>query len=309
MNGTFDLDFMLSAGNADNGFKQISVDMLVPYHNHKFTLYEGDRLNDMVESIRTNGVLVPIVVQPAGSGKYEILIGHNRWNASVIAGKKTVPAIIKPGLTEDEAEMYVIESNLLQRGFDNLRISEQASVIAMRYSKMFSEDKRNEIVAELEALQDSSKVPQSVPVSSTRKVGAEYAMSKNSVARLIRISKLCDELKTAIDEGVISIRAGVELSYLDDESQKAVSELLKTEKIDMKKASEIRSAAGENGSIDINSLKNLYLAKPKPKQEIYKIQKHKIRRFFSEDAKSEEIEEIIERALEMYFSGAEEGKQ
>ena len=127
--------------------------------------------------------------------------------------------------------------------------------------------------------------------------------------KTVRISKLCDELKNAIDEGVISIRAGVELSYLDDESQKAVSELLKTEKIDMKKAAEIRSAAGENGSIDMNSLKNLYLAKSKPKQEIYKIQKHKIRRFFSEDAKSEEIEEIIERALEMYFSGAEEGKQ
>ena len=82
----------------ENQIKQIPVNMLVPYHNHKFTLYQGERLDDMVESIRKNG-----------------LIGHNRWNASKIAGLDFVPAIIKENLSEEEAEIYVIESNLLQR--------------------------------------------------------------------------------------------------------------------------------------------------------------------------------------------------
>ena len=105
----FNFSAMLSQ---ENQVKQIPVDMLVPYHNHNFTLYEGERLDDMVESIKANGVMTPIVVQPLDD-KYEILIGHNRWNASIIAGKDFVPAIIKEHLTEEEAEIYVI---VLRRG-------------------------------------------------------------------------------------------------------------------------------------------------------------------------------------------------
>lgn len=126
----FDLGAMLSAPAIQTAVQQISCDKLHPYHNHKFELYTGERLDDMVASIKENGVLSPVIVQPDGDG-YEILIGHNRWNACKIAGIDTIPAIIKQGLSEDEAEMYVIESNVMQRGFDNLRISEQAAVIAL----------------------------------------------------------------------------------------------------------------------------------------------------------------------------------
>ena len=118
----FDLNSMLSvsAAVAANQVRQIPCQQLVPYHNHKFQLYEGERLEDMVESIRQNGVLIPIIVQPKSDGRYEILVGHNRWNASKIAGLPTIPAIVKDGLTEEEAAMYVVESNLMQRGFDDL---------------------------------------------------------------------------------------------------------------------------------------------------------------------------------------------
>ena len=80
--------------------------MLVPFHNHQFSLYDGERRDDMVESIRKNGVMTPIVCRPNpdGSDTYEILIGHNRWNCSKIAGFETIPAIIKEQLTEDEAQ-------------------------------------------------------------------------------------------------------------------------------------------------------------------------------------------------------------
>lgn len=121
MNGQFDLSAMLSAP-AQTAVQQIPCEQLKPYRNHKFELYTGERLDDMVASIKENGVLSPIIVQPDGDG-YEILIGHNRWNASKIAGLPSVPAIIKTGLSEDEAEMYVIESNVMQRGFENLRIT------------------------------------------------------------------------------------------------------------------------------------------------------------------------------------------
>lgn len=76
----FDLSAMLSTPQ-QTAVQQIPCDKLHPYHNHKFELYSGERLEDMVASIKENGVLSPIIVQPDGDG-YEILIGHNRWNAS-----------------------------------------------------------------------------------------------------------------------------------------------------------------------------------------------------------------------------------
>ncbi|MBR1382698.1 MAG: ParB N-terminal domain-containing protein [Ruminococcus sp.] len=150
---TFDLGAMLSAPAVQSAVQQIPCDKLHPYHNHKFELYTGERLDDMVASVQENGVLSPIIVQPDGD-EYEILIGHNRWNASKIAGLSAVPAIVKTGLSEDEAEMYVIESNVMQRGFDNLRISEQAAVIALRHSEMFSPGKRSDIQRELALLEN-----------------------------------------------------------------------------------------------------------------------------------------------------------
>ena len=147
----FDLGAMLSA--PQTAVQQIPCDQLHPYHDHKFELYTGERLDDMVASIKENGVLSPIIVQPDGNG-YEILIGHNRWNASKIAGLPTVPAIVKTGLTEDEALAYTLESNIIQRGFTNLRISEQAAAIALRHKEMFSQGKRNDIIRELALLEN-----------------------------------------------------------------------------------------------------------------------------------------------------------
>ena len=147
----FDLGTMLSA--PQTAIQQIPCDQLHPYHNHKFELYSGERLEDMVASIKENGVLSPIIVQPIEDG-YEILIGHNRWNASKLAGLPTVPAIVKTGLTEEEQLLFVVESNIIQRGFDNLRISEQAAAIAIRHKEMFSQGKRNDIIRELALLEN-----------------------------------------------------------------------------------------------------------------------------------------------------------
>lgn len=201
----------------ENQIKQIPVNMLVPYHNHKFTLYQGERLDDMVESIRKNGVMTPIVVQPIADGNYEILIGHNRWNASKIAGLDFVPAIIKENLSEEEAEIYVIESNLLQRGFNELKISEQAQVLALRYDSLFSQGKRTDIINELRELE--GQAPEKQSHNSREEVGAEYGLSRNTVARLLRIDKLNDGIKAWVDSGELSIRAAVELSYLSDDEQ------------------------------------------------------------------------------------------
>jgi len=84
-----------------------------------------------VQSVKNNGILTPIIVRDA-AGKYEILAGHNRTNAAKIAGLTTVPAVVKTNLSDEDAEMYVIETNLMQRGFKDLCTSEQAAVVALK---------------------------------------------------------------------------------------------------------------------------------------------------------------------------------
>ena len=79
------------------------LDNLIPFKNHPFVLYEGQRFTDMVESMRANSIMVPIVVRPAEDGKYEILSGHNRVNAAKEAGLDSVPALVRTGLTTERA--------------------------------------------------------------------------------------------------------------------------------------------------------------------------------------------------------------
>ncbi|MDE5862616.1 MAG: hypothetical protein K2H28_10555 [Ruminococcus sp.] len=113
----FDLNSFLATPTVmRNAIRQIPCEMLRPYHNHRFALYTGERLDNIVVSI-------------------------------------------KEGLSEQEAEIYVIESNLIQRGFDNLKISKLASVIAIRHSKMFSQGKRNDIICELQMLENPTSRP------------------------------------------------------------------------------------------------------------------------------------------------------
>ncbi len=309
----FDLGAMLSMpAPVLNSIQQIPCDMLHPYHNHRFELYTGERLEDMVESIKENGVLSPIVVQPCENG-YEILIGHNRWNASKLAGLPTVPSIIKEGLSEEEAEMYVIESNLMQRGFDNLKISEQAAVIALRHSEMFSQGKRNDILRELALLEnpnaeETTLNPLGSKLDTSRSVGKEYGVSKGSVVRLIRINKLVNELKDLVDSGDIAVRSGVELSFLSEETQRIVAKQAEDFRIDMKKSRQLRDAADENGNIETSAIVRIITgtSEIKPKPISVKLSNDVFSRYFSADTKKKEINETVEKALEFYFANRKE---
>ncbi len=307
MNTQFNLGAMLSTPTAlQNAVKQIPCDMLKPYHNHRFELYTGERLEDMVESIKENGVLSPIIVQPCNSG-YEILIGHNRWNASKIAGLPTVPAIVKEGLSEDEAEMYVIESNLMQRGFDNLKISEQAAVIAQRHSEMFSQGKRNDIIRELQMLDGTANLtsrPMGEKLDTDDALSKQYGLSSRNVSRLLRINKLIDELKNLIDNGTLAVRSGVELSFLSEETQLEISELAEDYNIDMKKAKQLRDSADNDGNVSNADIIRILDGKKNnaDKGKSVRISNNIYSRYFEPTAKPKEIAETIEKALEMYFS-------
>lgn len=307
MNTQFDLSAMLSTQNA---VQQIPCDLLHPYHNHKFGLYTGERLEDMVESIRENGVLSPIIVQPDGDA-YEILIGHNRWNASKLAELPTIPAIVKTGLSEDEMEMYAIESNVIQRSFTDLKISEQAAVIALRHSEMFSQGKRNDIIRELKMLENpDTETSDPVGMKSADvndNIGEQYGLGRSSVVRLVRIDKLIPKLKSLVDDGSLAIRSGVELSFLSEEAQATVAGQAEDFKIDMKKAKALREAADSEGNIDTAAIVHIITGtsdvKPKPKS--VKISEETFYKYFEPGTKKAQVTETVEKALAFYFANVE----
>ncbi len=132
---------------AGKGVQMLPLESIKPFRNHPFHLYEGERLDDMVESVREHGVLVPAIVRTIQGG-YEMLAGHNRLNAARLAGLAEIPAIVKEGLPDAEAYVYVIETNMLQRSFNDLSVSERIAVLAERYDKVCGTKKREEILAE-----------------------------------------------------------------------------------------------------------------------------------------------------------------
>lgn len=293
----------------NNQIKQIPLDMLVPFHNHQFSLYDGERRDDMVESIRKNGVMTPIVCRPNpnGSDTYEILIGHNRWNCSKIAGLETIPAIIKEQLTEDEAQTYVDESNLIQRGFNDLKISEQARIIARRYSEMFSQGKRNDIINEIKMLNGENSA---VTGNSREKVAEEYGLSRNTIARLVRISKLSDSILGWIDKGQLAVRAGVELSYLLAEEQEKLFEINSVDDNMLMKISEAQArdlrVLSADGVLDEDEMLKVLSAKKKKPDKKVSIDSTLYKKYFA-GLSNDEIADTVAAALDMFFKSKEKG--
>ena len=204
-----------------NGIVSIPVEEIHPFHDHPFRLYEGDRLEDMVQSIREYGVLNPVIVRKTAKG-YEMLAGHNRTNAAKIAGLTEVPAIVKTDLSEEDAYVYVIETNLLQRSFAELLPSEKAAVLVARYEKISSQGKRNDIRQEIEALEETCGHDVHKSQKSRDGLGEEYGMTGRNIARYMRLDRLIPEFKDAVDKGTLAMVAAVDLSYLNVKMQKLI---------------------------------------------------------------------------------------
>jgi ParB family chromosome partitioning protein len=306
---------------SEQGITSIAIDKLIPYHNHRFTLYEGERLEDMIQSIKKNGVITPIIVRTANGGKYEILSGHNRVYAAGQAGLESVPAVIKVNLSDEDSEIFVVETNLIQRGFSDLKISEQAFAVALRYNKLFDERKRKEICDELYFIENGKHRPEDVPVENvpvehhtTRDATAEeYGISSATVARLLRIDKLINEFKVLVDRGNIKVRSAVDLSYLTEEQQRNVYKVM-TEKevtvIDMKMAKQLREIASSYAVVTDELITDVLNGeygsdeKPKDRGEKITLPTATYTRYLSIYSKKE-ANEIIEKALALYFEQGE----
>lgn len=313
----FDLNSFIGTPDVmKNAVQNIDIDKLVPYKNHCFRLYEGERLDDMVRSVRNYGIMIPVIVRNVpGSDTFEILSGHNRVNAAKIAGKKNVPAVVKENLPDEFAEIYVVESNAMQRGFKELRISEQALAVDMIYKRLKNSEAVRAIEKELSVLEGvKSPMDTCEKVDNLKGAAEEYGLSRASIARLLRINKLSDELKAMVDEGNIKLRPAVELSYIPKEMQDMLVKVMSQQEvsvIDMKMAKQMREIAGSYASPSEELIAEVLCgtygedAKPKEAGEKVTIPKATYSRYLGGYSKKE-ANLIIEKALAYYFENNEE---
>ena len=297
------------------GIREMEFARMEPFPNHKFKLYEGQQLADMVESIRQFGVLLPIILWHNEDGKYIILSGHNRHNAALLAGLTKGPVIIKENLTYDEAVLIVTETNLRQRSFGDMSHSERAYCLAQHYEALKSQGRRNDLLDEIEMLlnpHESSENPTSSQVEtklrSDEKLGEEYGLSHAKVARYIRLAGLNARLLEKVDTGEIAVLAAYDLSFVEDaDRQNRIAELMESDnyKVDMKKAQLLRSyyETGKlNDTTTVQILSGEKTRKPKnSKPQPFKVKPAVITKYFTAGQSAKEIEDTIDRALALYF--------
>ena len=263
----------------------------------------------MIESIKENGILNPIIVLKKGI-KYEILSGHNRVNAARLAKIKSIPCIVKENLSKEQIYTYVIETNLMQRSFSDLLPTEKALVLKVKYEKIASQGKRNDLQREIDKLDNGiiEKENQTEDKTDSRKkLGEEYKLSGASVARYLRLNYLTKKWHQAINDNEISLTMAVDVSYLPLEIQDYLYQQCRELEISLKPSdTKAFHLLSKENTIDEKMILNYLLDMKKPKVKEYqsiKLSQKTYQKFFQNDDK-EKVEEIIEKALNMYFETA-----
>jgi len=285
--------------NVDN----LDIEKLRHFKNHPYSLYDGQLFTDMVESIKTNGLFYPIIVRPIESEEgdnYEILSGHNRLEATKVLGYKTIPAIIRQGLNDNEALLVVTETNLIQRKFEDMSHSERATSLATHYEAMKKKSGyRSDLLKEIEELTNSPVAKR----SSMDNLGKQHGLSKDTIARYLRVDKLTPELKKKLDQSKISLRSAVTLSYLRHNEQKILDGLLGDEgKITMTTSYALRKeSASASGALKKTDIEKILKSNPLPvKIKPYTLSDDIMMKYFNDNQGVKDIEKILSIALEQY---------
>ena len=283
------------------GLELLPVKSIKPFHDHPFHLYEGERLEDMIASIKEHGVLNPVIVQKVEDG-YEMLSGHNRQNAAKLAGLKEVPAIVKTGLSEEEAYVYVIETNLMQRSFSDLLISEKAAVLKARYEKESCQGRRNDIIEEI-ARMEGKELPVTCGHGDQRlntrdMIGKEYELSGSSVGRLLKLNDLIKPFKDMVDRGALYTKVALQMAFLPEEEQNMVYEAIKgkSTKVTLEAVMKLRSHSGAL----TDAMVKRYLGAEPVKKKCYKVPGRIVEKYF-EGMDPNMVDSIVEQALEAWF--------
>ena len=289
------------------GIQMIQIKNIQPFHDHPFHLYEGERLEDMIASVKEHGILNPVIVQKIDGG-YEMLSGHNRMNAAKLAGLKEVPAIVKTDLSEEEAYVYVIETNLMQRSFSDLLISEKAAVLKARYEKESCQGRRNDIIEEITRLEgkevEVTRGHGDHRMKTRDTIGKEYELSGSSVGRLLKLNDLIKPFKDMVDRGALYTKVALQLAFLPEEEQNMVLNVMKEKntKITIEMVMKLRSHSGAL----TDAMVRRYLSTEPVKKKCYKVPARIVEKYFV-GMDPNKVDSIVEQALEAWFHKGKDG--
>lgn len=199
------------------GTQEIEIGRIHSFPNHPFKVLDDEKMDTLVDSIRENGILNPVIVRPDNSGDYEMISGHRRLHAAGIAGLNKVPAIVKE-MSDDEATIIMVDANV-QR--EEILPSERAFSLKMKMDAMRRQGERIDVDGTCCTECDKSgKKTASI-------VGDQVGLKARQVHKYIRLTELVPEILEFIDQKKITITMGVDLSYLDEQIQKWVYEYYK----------------------------------------------------------------------------------
>lgn len=193
----------------------IEESKLEDYPNQPFKLYDEDKKKEMIESIRINGIMQPLIVRPINEGKYQILAGHNRRRCARELGITKLPCIIKENLTDDEAKIYLIDTNLCTR--EKISPMERARAYKIKYDTYKKRNIKTSMVEEVK--RDNTGALNSLI--------KEERTSAGSIQRYLRLTYLVPSLQELVDKGKMSLTVGEKISFLPNEEQKFVAEIIK----------------------------------------------------------------------------------
>ena len=191
-----------------------NLEMFTPMNNHPFQVRDDSDMQQLMESIKEYGVIVPILVRPnpiEGEAKYEIVSGHRRFEACKRLGIEDIPVIVR-NLDDDEAILAMVDSNLHR---EQLLPSEKAFAYKMKFDVLKRQGARSDLTSE-----------QVAPKLSTEIIAEQENTSKDTIKRYIRLTKLIKPLLDLVDEGKIALTPAEKLSYLKEEEQRALAELI-----------------------------------------------------------------------------------
>lgn len=195
----------------------IEIYKISGFKGHPFKVVDDEKMQELVESIKANGVLSPVLIRPTGMDTYEMISGHRRLHAAELAGLTAIPSIIRE-MTDDEAVIAMVDANI-QR--EELLPSEKAFAYKMKLSAMKRQGERNDLSGENTSAQNERKL------EAADILGEEVGISRAQIRRYIRLTELIPELIEYVDKKRIPFTSAVEISYLDKEIQKWLFEYIR----------------------------------------------------------------------------------
>lgn len=271
--------------------KYLNVNELKPFEEHPFKVRIDEEMDELVESIKENGVVSPIIARPHKDGGYEIISGHRRAKACEILQLEQAPVIVKD-IDDDTAVILVVDSNLNR---ENILPSEKAFAYQMK----------------LEAIKRKAGRPTKdnlcqvgtdlVGVRSDELVAENTDDSARQVQRYIRLTNLIDPLLTMVDEKQIAMTAAVELSYLGSKEQAQVMEVIDAEATapSIAQAIKIHNFSKE-GKLSPAVIESIMQEEKSPKRKVT-IGEDKINRYFPKSYTKEQIEETVLKLIQGWY--------